>query len=334
MNIFIDESGSFVTAPGPGGWNVVAALTVPEGSRANVVRAVADLKRVTDKYGAKEVKLNQLTEAQYISFLRSLSLKTVALFATATDAYFNTPGAVFRHRSLQARAVRRNVPRMIHLSGKQMVVALADQVEALPDQLYTQLVCQINLLYDVIARSITFFAQRQPSTLSRIRWRIDQKNTAPTAFEEAFERIAPPLLQSRSQRSPMVRVVGFDYSHFKEYEYGQGVPDYLVTEFGHPDGDVINVGKLVRGDLRFVDSKSSAGVQAADLLASGLRRCLRGGFVDNERVASLLGRLLVQNERGKESIDLISLGGHGGAVSGPAAPAVRVMSKHSQGMLL
>ena len=46
--------------------------------------------------------------------------------------------------------------------------------------------------------------------------------------------------------------------------------------------------------MEFVDSKDSVGVHAADLIASVVKRCLRQGFQDNERAASLLGSLMVQ----------------------------------------
>ncbi|WP_441295729.1 hypothetical protein [Pseudomonas umsongensis] len=43
--------------------------------------------------------------------------------------------------------------------------------------------------------------------------------------------------------------------------------------------------------MQFVDSKSDFGVQLADLLTSGLRRCLKKELNDNLRVAAFLGRL-------------------------------------------
>ena len=45
--------------------------------------------------------------------------------------------------------------------------------------------------------------------------------------------------------------------------------------------------------MAFVDSKDHDGIQAVDLLASGIRRCLRMGFQDNARAADHLGSLLL-----------------------------------------
>ena len=72
--------------------------------------------------------------------------------------------------------------------------------------------------------------------------------------------------------------------------------------------DGLNVQKLFRGNLKFVDSVASEGVQVADLLASGLRRALKGNFDNPIRVAKAIGKLCVQNVRGHQAINLISFG--------------------------
>ena len=201
-------------------------------------------------------------------------------------------------------------------------------------QLYAQLVCQVDLLHAVVSRSINYFAQRVPATLGEFRWRIDQKNTTKTTFEEAFEKIAPALLQSRSLREPSARVLGFDYRHFTRYEFpDDDPPDYLATEYGIKVEHAMNVGKLIRGNLKFEDSKKSIGIQVADLLASGLRRCLRGGFTDNEAVAHAMGRLTLQNERGKFPIHLVSFAELEHSADSIASNVVKAMARQSRNML-
>jgi hypothetical protein len=59
----------------------------------------------------------------------------------------------------------------------------------------------------------------------------------------------------------------------------------------------LNARKLFCGDMRFVDSKDSHGIQVAHLIASGIRKCLRGEFCDNESVAAALGKMMVQAKR-------------------------------------
>jgi Protein of unknown function (DUF3800) len=198
---------------------------------------------------------------------------------------------------------------MIYEGGRAGMTLLANQLESLPNQLYVQLLCQVNLLHDVLARGINYYAQRRPSALREFRWRIDQKNSTKTTFEDAFEKIAPPLLQARSIREPFAWIREFDYRHFAAYEFEDGqAPDYLQKDYGLPPMEGFNIQKLFRGNLRFLDSNNSDGIQIADLLASGLRRALKRAFDNPANVARRLGRLTVQNVSGRQSINLISLG--------------------------
>jgi hypothetical protein len=90
VNIYIDESGSFVSAPATGSWNVVAAVAASESSRRHIENAVKSLKLATAAPGADEVKLNAVDEKDYLRFLERLSKTHAVLFATATDAGLNT----------------------------------------------------------------------------------------------------------------------------------------------------------------------------------------------------------------------------------------------------
>ena len=282
-----------------------------------------------------EVKLKDINESQYLRFLESLSKTHAVLFATATDAGRNTLERLTRHQDIQVEKIRENIPRMRHEGGRQGVELLANQLEAVSPQLYAQLVCQVDLLHSVVSRSINYFAQRVPATLAEFRWRIDQKNTTKTSYEEAFEKIAPALLQTRSFREPCARVHGFDYRHFEQYKFPDGEPpDYLATEYGIQVQHALNIGKLVRGNLKFEDSKTSIGIQVADLLASGLRRCLRGGFNDNDAIANAMGRLTLQDERGKLQIQLVSFADSEDSVDNTASNAVRAMASQSRSLLV
>ena len=127
---------------------------------------------------------------------------------------------------------------------------------------------------------------------------------------------------------------GFDYRHFAQYEFPDGEPpDYLATEYGIKIEHALNIGKLIRGNLKFEDSKKSTGIQVADLLASGLRRCLRGGFKDTVAVARAMGRLTLQNERGKFPIHLVSFADAEDSADTTASQVVKAMAKHSRSML-
>ncbi len=168
---------------------------------------------------------------------------------------------------------------------------------------------QTTLAYDIISRAILYYVQFRPSSLSSFRWFIDQKNSKKTTYEQAFEDITPVLLQSMSLRNPMAFLQDADYSFMKDYVYERGKePDYLKTEYGI---DVnldrpLNIGKILRKNITFEDSKDSPGVQIADILASTSRRLLRNQFKNNELVAQLLGKMMLSNKKNEYPIQLIS----------------------------
>jgi hypothetical protein len=310
-------------------------LATAESARKAISNAVRKTRLAVGAAPNEEVKLNRLDERTYLVFLDALDRKDILLFSTATDAGLNSLDRIARHQKMQVQSVRENIPRMKYEGGRLGVQLLSDQLEALSPQLYVQLICQVNLLHDVLRRSINYFAQRQPGTLREFRWRIDQKNNAKPTFEEAFEKIAPVLLQTRSIREPMEWVRGFNYSYMKLYEFVQGkAPDFLQTEYGLPEMDAINIQKIIRGNIEFVDSKSLDGIQAIDLLASGLRRLLRGEFSDNIGIASAIGRLTLQNRRGLNPISLTTFSADEIIATSHVAKVIRVMSENSKKMLI
>ena len=256
-----------------------------------------------------EVKLKDLTEEQYIFFLQSLRKLNGILFCTSTDMSLISNIIVINHRDTQAQKVVEHKNKMIHKSARTGLEDLSAQIKELSPQLYMQLVCQINLIADVISRSILYYVQRNPKILCRFKWRIDQKNTKKTRYEDAFSKMAPSLLQTMSLEHPSIRVEEFDYSAISEFVFTkENAPDYLSADYGL-DIDIteaLNLGKVLRDDFAFHDSKSNIGIQIVDLLASGLKRALRGEFTNVEEISKLLGSLMVQAQKNNVPMNLIS----------------------------
>jgi hypothetical protein len=118
-------------------------------------------------------------------------------------------------------------------------------------------------------------------------------NRVPTAYEDAFRTILPAILQTKSLGDPMIALKGADYRHFSRFEYPRGEePNYLKDAYGIESNGGPNVGKMIGDDFKLVDSASTPGVQVADLITSGLRRLLRGGFKAESRVAVHLANLV------------------------------------------
>jgi hypothetical protein len=333
VNIYIDESGTFVNAPTIGKWNAVAALALPEAGRKGLDTLVRKLRTQSAGAHIKEVKLSDIPEDLYFKFLTGIESLNAVVFCTATDAGLNTHEHVTAHQQFQVNGILRHLDKMKFEGGRRGLELMASQLKNLSPQLYVQLTCQIDIMYDVVSRSITYYAQHSPSTLREFRWRVDQKNSAKPDFEEAFEKLSPPLLQSRSIAAPLMMVRGFDYSHMTQYEYPDGKPpSYLKEDYGIEVEDAFNIQKLIRGNIKFMDSKDSSGIQAIDLIVSGIRRCLRREFSNNELAAICLGKLMLQAVHNGPPLNLVAFGNEA-PLDRDTALLVKLMSENSRRML-
>ena len=320
-------------------WNCVSAYAYPESTRRALTVLMERFKRRIGKSRILEVKLRDIGENDYLWLLTNLSQLDGVLYAIATDASINTLDLIKFHQSQQVEKILAPIPLMHYESGRQGVRDIASKVSRLPSQLYVQMISQVELVLYIINSAVLYFVQRKPETLRRFRWRIDQKNSDKTEYEEAFSQVLPAFLQSASLREPMLMIEGANYSWLDRFYFPEGEdPTYLQDMYGIESGDTddrkLNIGQIVREDVEFVDSKAKLGVQVADLLASGLRRCLRNSFERNDDVARLLGSLMVQDKDNQASIKLISFGVENHEPGDCAFRAVTIMRENARGMLV
>lgn len=334
MFIFLDESGTFLHSPERDSWCVVAAYAIPEHLRRKV-DALMYRVRTMGNNGA-ETKLKHLSDEQYVWFLSELKKLGGIAFAVAVDVGLHSPSEIELHRSGQADKIVQHREKMIHEVARQGLTDLSNQIRSLPLQLYTQLSCQLQLFHKIITVATLYFVQRHPPALGHFRWRLDQKGKEPTAYEDAFRKILPAILQTMSLEEPMIMLKGENYSHFGRFNYPMGEePTYLQDHYGietRRSSSVTNIGQVVREDFELVDSAGCPGVQVADLLSSGLRRLLRGGFSNPETVAQLLGSNMVQEIKNQVPVMLVSLD-RTADVSSSVAHLLRIISASTRSML-
>jgi hypothetical protein len=328
VNIYVDESGNFRSAPRPDSWCTIVAYASPEGDHKALKSLMKALRADCGK--VDEVKLRDIPERRYARFLSDLSGLNGLAFATAMDAGLHTDEGVLTHQEGQVEKVIEHVDLMLHSEARRGLNDLAVKIKELPIQLYAQLVCQVELFHLVLTRCVAYYALRDPATLRRFAWRIDRKDTIPTAYENAFRTILPALLQTKSHRDPMlmIRDAGDYRPFFHAYQYPPGEePTYLRDDYGldiEIEG-AIDVGKMVRDDFQLLDSASSAGLQVADLLASGVRRVMRGNFDRPDAIAALLGSNMLQEMQDRPPLRLIGLGDGETQVSDRCSAVVRRM---------
>lgn len=309
MEIYIDESGLFVASNISGSWSVVAAFAVPDQA-VPVMELV--LKVAKESIGCdinSEIKLKHFKsdEKAYFRFLYNIARLDGLFFAAASDSSLNAPSTVLRHQDTQVGKVREHIDKMRHEEGRLNIEKTASTLGRLSLQLYTQLYCQVELMHDVVDHSLNYFAQRHPQALGVFKWRIDRSGSPPSAYEYAFEQMAPVLLQTMSLTSPLCKINSpdFDYSHLDQFE--MMMPGFLKDDYNIelPSDRGLDLQRMIHGDMEFVDSSKWVGVQVVDLVVSGLRRCLQRGFHDNEEAAALLGRLMVKHRKNEVPIKLV-----------------------------
>lgn len=316
MYIFIDEAGSFTYDAAPDVWSTVCALVVPTSSMIKVEEALYQFKAENGFPPETEVKFKHIKdESSFYRLMSALEDAHCTLFAMGADAHASPPEAIRATRDSFVQGAVTHIDKMRHESGIAAVQQIANQIARLSDPLFVQFVCQVHLMHNLVGGAISYYAQWLPEELSSFIWRIDGKDPLKqTPYEDVFERMSPVYLQTLSLSNPIpfITAVGWDYSHLQPHLYQPGaVPSYLKDDYNIDVGSDggLDIQSVFRKDIKFVNSKDCMGVQLADLLCSGLRKCLRGELQDNMRVATGLGQLMLEqlSRRREPPILLLSM---------------------------
>ncbi len=309
MVVFIDESGAFSNPQGkPHVVSCVGALIVPETCIDGLFSSFQALKA---KWGVKEeIKGSQITEVQ-ASELVSLCLKyDVTLKVIATDIGLTQADAITSHKRDQAQAFRDSA-KGAHPNMAKELISLAERIEALPNQLYTQSLFMTLLLDKIFRESTLYYCQRDAHCLGSFVWIIDAKDKSVTEYERLWSTICMPFLQTMSVREPLVQIREGDYSFFSKYHGEKERPpeylaEYLKSEKQDQAFHYIDIKKLL-SCIKFSDSKSDLGLQIADLLTTIVRR----SFSLTLQIEGWenIGKLMLQVKKGENVVQFVALGG-------------------------
>jgi hypothetical protein len=302
MDIYIDESGPFLTSPNrPHRVSAVVALVIPS---ARSDELFVQFARCVSRWGlTTEVKGSRLSEPQIAEVIALLSSFDTVVEIQPIDMSMHDPGHIADYRRAQAQGIvehltsehRPNLVRQVH--------SLKDACMSVPDQLFVQLALTIALISEVYQTATMYYAQRLPEELGAFHWVVDAKDSVPTTVEELWSTLLLPMMQSRSFSRPFVLLKGADYSHFRRFEIREmGATGELLADIGWhkqhmaaPWRDVEYTGRDLREvmrDLRFCDSRSEPGLQLADIVASAFCRGCNGTLKRTgwENIGSLVVR--------------------------------------------
>lgn len=306
MYIFIDETGAFQTPTRSQRISAVAALVIPESFAKTLFRRFRALVGLW-RNGNSEVKGSALVESQMAEVVRTITRFEVLLLVVAIDMSLHTAAGIEAHRDEQASKVRDAAARMLRPELKARLDTLADQLGRLSVQLYAQSMVLTSLLQAVLEASTLYYVQRNPKTLGSFTWRIDAKDVRVTPYEQLWQQVVGPLLQTRSLSTPLLQLEGADYSAFNRFcgEYAEA-PAHLRSRVAESTEPFlyVNHNELLR-DLRFSASHRVTGLQMVDILAAGVRRALnntlgRAGW-------NGLGRLMPHAPRGLDCVRFLAL---------------------------
>jgi hypothetical protein len=333
MKIFIDESGSFVGAQNAmanqdqikNGWNVIAALTVPEESLALLENLIESLRQKFSNTGEIKFEHIRKDEAAYCNFLNDLKRLGIKAFYIAYNDSVNIRPDIESSKQDYLDGIQDRIDLIENeytaICGRKDAEEITQDIaknlisenrrrfgewnrykgymQKLSIPLFVQMRMQVSLTARLLDRAINEYALEYPDCLSEFEWIFDTKNNLP--YERSYILCAMNTIQYEGWHKPFVRIPGGDYRaldrSFKMedslifHERGQDLPL-------PPTCDAWNLERMLGDKFSFVDSRSSSGVQAADLVASGVACCLKANFKFNNICAGALGRLTLREITG------------------------------------
>ncbi len=312
MHLFVDESGSFIIpAPGRHAMCCVAALAVPDHALGRLHDLHESLLHEWQPPEG-EIKGRDLDERKFRRIFNALHRLDSIAVIVAVDMGLQEEDRVTQHKLSQAEHLRESVAGGEHLpSMRKSVNELADQMEAQPNQLYVQSYVQLEAIDRMIRSCTIHYAQTAPASLGAFAWRVDAKDRATQECERLWSTLEKPFLQTMSMKRRHLYVVDprFDYSAMDRFHNPptDAPPAHLAAASSHRAGEPYLSSDL-RGlvdDLKFVDSRSSPGVQFADTVASAFCRACNARL--QSRGWDRLGRLLIRLPDDRTAVDYLSL---------------------------
>lgn len=311
MHIFVDESGNFTVQVNAQPYMCcVAALAVSESGLVRLQALHSRLLRAFRPAGG-ELKGRALTAPQLNRVLRELARIDVVPIIVAMDMGLQDEASISAHKRGQAANLRQGVEGPEHLdSMRHSVDEVATQIEHQSNQLYVQAFVQTEAIARTYRVATMHFAQTDPSTLGSFVWRVDAKDRETQECERLWAVLVKPFLQDMFLRRPFAQVhgAGFDYSAMERFDNpDQDVPpDHLRAAVRRIEGPFqSNDLNGILADLAFEDSRSSAGVQFADIVASVFCRACNGRLEPSGW--RRLGGLMIRHFEDGQAVSYVSM---------------------------
>jgi hypothetical protein len=273
LQIFIDESGTFVARDDGASVGAVGALIITENQIAEFDRRYAQLRPLLPK-DQGEVKGRLLVESDIARVVDVARRSGLIYEATVVDLPEASAEAIERHRAGQCAGITEGLTAEHHPNLVAWAQGLRRRLEQVPPQLYVQSVATFDLVWRTLCHATAYYSQREPQALARFQWVVDAKAPAGvTDWEDWWSKVVKPMMQSRSFREPFPRLEGGDYSHFSAKQIPMS--DYLVKEFPRLKGETGFESAPIFDEIVF-SPDAVPGLEVADVLTNAVRRALTG----------------------------------------------------------
>jgi hypothetical protein len=343
MRIYIDEAGVFVPPSSePHSYSLVLALAIPSSIEAELMY---EFLRLRDGWTIKgvEIKGSKLDESQAAGLIELVSRYDVVVNFFAIDMATHGDVVSGELKMRQAAELTAHLTAAHHPDVVAQLHRDADDIRAMPNQLFLQSFLTIQLVLEVIQETTLYYVQRLPKELGEFAWFIDPKAHTITQMEALWTTYILPFGESHFARKPLAVLEGADYSYFdarytiaaKDEETKRHL-EWMEQIYGpHLAGRrVVTNAKVLLSDNRtFPNSRDSLGIQLADMLAAILRRALNNhlrhaGWKD-------FGKLLVVKRRGESHfLQLGLVKGAPWTVQGHAKKVGRALMNLAKPMIL
>jgi hypothetical protein len=275
MQIFIDESGSFI--PGVGSRiSCGAALVVTEGNAPGLFKYFGQLIARWDEASGGETKGSSLDEVQMAAVMELAAHYDPLLVICAIDAGTHDDNEIRRMIAIQAEKITGSLTEQHHPNLVRQLREIRVEWERLPPQLAVQAFTFFLLVEAVLRDASLYFVQREPASLGQWSWTIDAKDpTRVTRYETVWSQLLMPYLQASFFEQPLDALHGADYSGWERMRFKDA--DGVAWLDGAPPGANAFDLRKVMAELRFEPS-AELGLRLIDMLAAAFRRGVEGNL--------------------------------------------------------
>jgi len=342
MYIFIDESGLFAPVEKRGAWSTVGGLVIPEGSLNGAEHALRALKKSHDIPFDKEFKKVRpgCDSRHFRKFIHRLVELDCTLHVMSTRGSPDEAIRLDQHIEGIRDGINNYADRIP--DSAEYAAEVVASIPELSAQQHNQCVLQSHMICDLSSKMLSYYSNRRPKDLARFKWMVDAKDDFETKYEQFFKSIYIGIFQAILHRRPMSLLggEGRDYEVFLR-SYAVDVTAKEVAEnnrqvFGKDLSEMVDYMKpvdyvkMLSEDFNLVESVSSPGIQMADLLVSGVNRCLKQNYDDIFGMAKAFGELMVNSPFVEEQA--IKVMGHGETreIEEPMASLLNLMDASSK----